>query len=121
MPGQEYVFSVNGRQPVRGYSDAKKLINKRLAEVLPGMQPWVLHDLRRTVVTGMAGIGVSHHVLDRVLNHVSGKIRGTARIYNRHEYLTEREAALDGWMRGAVRSREYPERAQTNVVAMPAR
>jgi hypothetical protein len=115
--GQEYVFSVNGRQPVRGYSDAKKLINKRLAEVLPGMEGWVLHDLRRTVATGMANLGVAHEVLDRTLNHISGKIGPIARIYKRSQYAPERKAALDAWGRHPE-ALVYPERPQTNVVAL---
>ena len=58
------------------------------------VEPWILHDLRRTV----AELGVAPHVLDRVLNHVSGTIKGVARIY-RAEYKTERQAALDTWGR----------------------
>jgi hypothetical protein len=38
-------------------------------------------------------------VLDKILNHVSGAIRGVAAVYNRHDYLGERAAALDAWGR----------------------
>jgi len=59
--------------------------------------PWVLHDLRRTATTGMARLGIAPHVADRVLNHQAGTIRGVAAVYNRFEYLAERQAALDAW------------------------
>jgi hypothetical protein len=59
----------------------------------------ILHDLRRTAATGMARLNIAPHVVDRILNHVSGTIRGVAAVYNRHAYLEERKAALDAWGR----------------------
>jgi hypothetical protein len=47
----------------------------------------------------MAALNVAPHVVDRILNHVSGTIRGVAAVYNRHAYLEERKAALDAWSR----------------------
>jgi hypothetical protein len=61
---------------------------------IPG---WTLHDLRRTAATGMARLNFPPHVVDKVLNHVSGTIRGVAAIYNRFEYIEERRAALETW------------------------
>ena len=58
---------------------------------------WVIHDLRRTVVTGMAGLGVAPHIADKVLNHQSGTISGVATVYQRHEFLAERKEALLAW------------------------
>jgi integrase len=58
---------------------------------------WRLHDFRRTGVTALAGMGFSPAVCDRLLNHVQGTIRGVAAIYQRHEFLKEREAALHAW------------------------
>jgi integrase len=63
---------------------------------------WIVHDLRRTAATGMARLNVPPHVVDKVLNHVSGKIRGVAAVYNRFEYLKERRAALDEWARYVI-------------------
>jgi integrase len=60
---------------------------------------WILHDLRRTAATCMARLSVPPHVVDKVLNHVSGSIRGVAAVYNRHAYLDERKAALEAWAR----------------------
>jgi hypothetical protein len=47
----------------------------------------------------MAGLRVLPHVVDRILNHTSGTIRGVARVYNRFEYAEERKAALEAWGR----------------------
>jgi integrase len=60
---------------------------------------WILHDLRRTAATGMARLNIAPHVVDKILNHVSGTIRGVAAVYNRHAYLDERRAALEAWSR----------------------
>src|SRR5215468_1922105 len=60
---------------------------------------WTLHDIRRTATTGMARLKIPPHVVDRILNHKSGTIRGVAAIYNRFAYLDERRAALEVWGR----------------------
>jgi integrase len=62
-----------------------------------GIEHFTIHDLRRTAATGMAGLGIAPHVVDRILNHSTGKISGVARIYNRHEYLAECRIALEAW------------------------
>jgi hypothetical protein len=79
---------------VASYSNAKRRIDARMAELLGDVEPWVLHDLRRTATTGMARLGVPPHVADRVLNHRSGTISGVAAVYNQFEYLDERREAL---------------------------
>ena len=53
---------------------------------------WALHDLRRTVVTGMNELGIAPHVVEAVVNHVSGRAKaGVAGVYNRATYA-DREA-----------------------------
>ena len=64
---------------------------------MSGVKNWRLHDLRRTCVSGMARLGVAPHVADKILNHQAGTISGVAAVYQRHEFLTEREKALDIW------------------------
>jgi hypothetical protein len=56
----------------------------------------VLHDLRRSVATGMAELGIAPHIVEAVLNHVSGHI-GIAGVYNRATYEKEKRAALAMW------------------------
>lgn len=47
-----------------------------------------MHDLRRIAATGMAGLGILPHVVEKLLNHTGGSIRGVAAVYNRFKYLT---------------------------------
>lgn len=58
---------------------------------------WTPHDIRRTVATGMAGLGVQPHIIEAVLNHISGFRAGVAGIYNRNTYKPEKRRALDLW------------------------
>jgi integrase len=86
------VFSRSGATPVGDFSSQKR----KLDEVC-GVSHWRLHDLRRTMVSGMARLGVAPHVADKILNHVAGKISGVAAVYQRHEFLKERRDALERW------------------------
>ena len=61
------------------------------------MQVWRLQDLRRTVATRMADLGIQPHVIEAILNHVSGTKAGVAGVYNRSLYATEKRAALSVW------------------------
>jgi len=58
---------------------------------------WRVHDIRRTVATRMADLGVQPHVIEAVLNHQSGHRAGVAGIYNRSRYEREVRAALALW------------------------
>ena len=113
MDGTSLVFTTNGATPVSGFSRAKKNLDAALrrarrrslglpeddeaylkALALPrSKEPpeeiaeWILHDLRRTAATGMARLNIPPHVVDKVLNHVSGTIHGVAAVYNRFGYV----------------------------------
>ncbi|MBW5439255.1 tyrosine-type recombinase/integrase [Bradyrhizobium canariense] len=91
-PNCKYVFSTNGRTPVSGFSKIKS----RLDEVMD-IPHWRIHDLRRSAATGMAGIGIQPHIIEAVLNHVSGAKSGVAGIYNKERYESQRRAALERW------------------------
>jgi integrase len=88
----ESVFSTNGKTPFQGFSKAKRQLDD-----LSGVTDWTLHDLRRTVVSGMARLGILPHIADKVLNHQTGTISGVAAVYQRHDFLDERKSALDQW------------------------
>jgi integrase len=90
-----FVFSTNGKTPVSGFSRAKERIDAYLDEA----PRWTLHDLRRTAASGMAGLGIAVHVVEAVLNHRSGTIKGVAAVYNRYSYDAEKRAALEAWGR----------------------
>ena len=87
-----YLFSLLGTKPFQEFSRAKLLLDQ-----LSGVTGWRLHDLRRTCVSGMAGIGIAPHVADKILNHQTGTISGVAAVYQRHEFLWERREALERW------------------------
>jgi integrase len=88
----ELVFSVDGKTLFQGYSKAKAKLDE-----LSSVSGWTLHDLRRTVVSGMAALGVAPHVADKILNHQTGTISGVAAVYQRHEFMKERREALELW------------------------
>jgi integrase len=82
--------------PLSAYSRAKDRLDDLIKPALPH---WTLHDLRRTGASGMARLGFPVHVVEAVLNHRSGKIRGVARVYNRYDYADEKRRALEAWAR----------------------
>ena len=63
----------------------------------PSLVPWSVHDLRRTVATGLQRLGVRLEVTEAVLNHISGSRAGIAGVYQRHDWAAEKRAALDAW------------------------
>jgi len=87
-----FVFTILGTRPFHDFSKAKRMLDR-----LSAVSHWRLHDLRRTCVSGMARLGVAPHVADKILNHQTGTISGVAAVYQRHEFLAERQAALDLW------------------------
>jgi integrase len=92
------VFDGVGWTP-RGVSLNATIIARR-REIDPKAKPipnWRLHDLRRTVATMMADMGILPHHIEAVLNHVSGTKAGVAGIYNRSKYLPEMREALRKW------------------------
>jgi hypothetical protein len=56
-----------------------------------------VHDLRRTVATGLQRLGVRLEVTEALLNHISGSRGGIAGVYQRHDWASEKRAALDSW------------------------
>ncbi len=110
-----FVFTTTGATPTSGFSHGADRLRAAMLELVKAelaaaggtaeeiekakIEPFTLHDLRRTAATGMAGLRIAPHVVDRILNHVSGTIKGVAAIYNRHAYEDEREAALETWSR----------------------
>jgi integrase len=120
----DFVFPSDSGRPVSAFSAAKRRLDEKILEerqkadpeatALPG---WTLHDFRRAGVTALAGMGFAPHVCDKLLNHVSGSIRGVAAVYQRAEFLPERKAALDAWATHVIASAERRARAD-NVVAL---
>lgn len=93
IEGCAFVFSTTGRAPLTLGTKVKD----RLDAAMKPTAPWVLHDLRRTAATGMAELGIAPHIVEAVLNHVSGAKAGVAGTYNRAAYAPEKKAALERW------------------------
>lgn len=109
-----FVFTTTGVGPVDGFSRAKARLDVAMVETLCREDPnaearrreepsaellpnWTFHDLRRTAASGMASLEVQPHVVEAVLNHRSGVIKGVAATYNVYAYAAEKRAALDKW------------------------
>jgi integrase len=88
----DYVFTTNGKTPVSGWSRAKDRLDQMAL-----IDPWRLHDLRRTVATGMQKLGVGLQVIEAVLGHVSGSRAGVVGVYQRHSFDAEKRVALEAW------------------------
>ncbi len=83
-----------GKAGFTGWSECKDRLDEALGATV---KPWRLHDIRRTVATGMAELGVLPHIVEACLNHISGHKAGVAGTYNRARYEDEMRAALDRW------------------------
>ncbi len=100
--GRDLVFGTCDG-PFQGWSNAKSALDARVLRQLQtkdkGVQlsPWRIHDIRRTVATRLADLGVLPHVVEAILNHVSGHKAGVAGVYNRASYANEKRRALDLW------------------------
>jgi integrase len=122
-----FLFVGERRKAVSGFANAKQRLDEKIMEiqrseavnrgddpeVVKALPHWTFHDLRRTGDTLMAeGLGIAPHVIEAIINHVSGTIRGVARVYNRATFAKPKRLALDAWG-GYVKG--LMERAVSNV------
>jgi integrase len=92
-----YVFGRHPQKPFSGWGVSKAALDRRIKAAGHELDPWRLHDLRRSLSTGMhERLGVPPHIVETVLNHISHKA-GTAGIYNRASYEREIRIALTRW------------------------
>jgi integrase len=100
-PKAGLVLTTTGKTPISGMSKAKAALDAAIAEQREGeaLTDWRIHDLRRTLATGLQRLGVRFEVTEAVLNHVSGARAGVAGIYQRHDWKDEKRSALDAWGR----------------------
>jgi integrase len=103
------------RGPFNGFSKAKEAL-----DTASGVKDWRLHDLRRTLATGLQKLGVRLEVTEAVLNHVSGSRAGIVGVYQRHSWSDEKRAALSAWGEHVARIVDGSEPAR-NVTAFRAR
>jgi integrase len=104
-----------------GFSKAQARIRTSLDSGLKRTagEHWTLHDIRRTVATGLQKLGVRFEVTEAVLNHVSGARGGIAGVYQRHDWKAEKRSALDAWARHLTAI--VADKRANNVVSMKGR
>jgi integrase len=110
----DLVFSTNGQTSISGWSKAKRRLDEEIAaarrtmarargedvDKVKAMPEWRIHDLRRSVATGLSNLGVAPIVADRILNHVPKKQKGQIMfVYNRAQYAKERREPIELWGR----------------------
>ncbi|HEY8005484.1 MAG TPA: integrase arm-type DNA-binding domain-containing protein [Methylocella sp.] len=94
IDGSDLVFTLNGKNRITAFH----LTKQRVDALMPDdVLPWTLHDLRRTFASGCARLGIAIHVVEALLNHKSGAIKGVAAVYNRHDYAPEKQSAVATW------------------------
>jgi integrase len=95
--GREFVFGERGGAYC-AWSYSTLRLNARIAEQQgAALAAWRIHDIRRTVATGLAELGVAPHIIETILNHRSGHKSGVAGVYNRANYAAEVKRALAIW------------------------
>jgi integrase len=116
----DYAFSMTfGAKPVNGFDKAKERLDAEMLKVSREDDPkatppdFVVHDLRRTVRTGLSAIpNISDLVRELVIGHTKP---GLHKVYDQYAYLDEKRFALDAW---AARLRSIIEPPRANVVEL---
>jgi integrase len=91
--GRNYVFGHVGKG-FTGMSHAMGKFQARMSAAGNALPHWSLHDLRRTMRTGLGRLGVAPHIAELAINHVKANLIA---IYDKHRYQTEIAAALVLW------------------------
>ncbi len=115
MAHSAYALTTTGKSGISGYSKAKARLDRIMVEIASAeagepvaIPDWRLHDLRRSVASGLARLGTRIEIIEAVLNHRGGAISGVAAIYVRHDFAVEKRAALDGWATFVIGLAEGP-------------
>jgi len=92
--GRDQLFGDRAGQGFTSWSRGKQDLDRRLGD---RVKSWRLHDVRRTVASGMIALHIPSDHVEAVLNHYGGHRRGVAGIYNVHPYEKEIQLALLSW------------------------
>jgi integrase len=119
LPRCPYVFGRRGQAPFSGWSQCKRRLDARIAEQKGApLAPWHVHDLRRSFATLAAEYGlIEPHIIEAILNHISGHQNGVAGIYNRAAYREPKRIGLQVWADWLLTTIEG-RAAGSNVVAL---
>ena len=110
--GSGFIFATRHGSSVTNWGRAKITLDQH-----SGVTGWTIHDIRRTVATGLQRLGVQLPVTEAVLGHSGGSRAGIVAVYQRHDYAVEKAAALEAWgahvtalVEGSVRGKVLPIR-----------
>ena len=92
---RDALFGDRSKAGFTAWNFGKEGLDRRLGDAVKA--PWRVHDIRRTVATGMADIGIEPHHIEACLNHFGGHRSGVAGVYNRSSYERAVAAALARW------------------------
>lgn len=122
----DHLFSTTyGSKPVNGFSKAKDRLDRRMLRCWRALgrirgedrrkaiiEPWVIHDIRRSVRTGLSGLPIPNNVCELVIAHAQP---GMHKVYDQHAYLDEKRRALELW---AAKLRSIVTPPPANVVQL---
>jgi integrase len=89
--GSDYVLPARKMQDRMIPHICESTLSVAMSKVKHGLEPFTIHDMRRTAKTLLGSLGVQPHISERCLNH---KIKGVEGIYDGYDYFEERKAAL---------------------------
>jgi integrase len=93
--GGDYLFtSTQGRKPISGFNRAKQALDAKMLAELGELPPFVLHDIRRSMRTGLSALPVPDLIRELVIGHTKP---GLHKIYDQHAYIDEKRHALELW------------------------
>ena len=103
-------------KPVNGFSKGKARLDAAMAAVLgKAVEPFVLHDIRRSMRTGLCAMpNMPDLVRELVIAHTKP---GLHKVYDQFAYLDEKRHALDLWA-ARLRSIVEPPAANSNVSSL---
>jgi integrase len=91
---EAFVFGYGKERGFSGWSKAKKALDKRISEAGHKLDPFVIHDLRRSFASGLQRLKIEPHIVEACLNHTPPKLE---RNYQTYTYEAEKRTALARW------------------------
>jgi integrase len=113
--GGDYIFTTTGHTPVQSFSFAKAKLDRAIAASGAKVEPFVVHDYRRCVRSGLGRLGVPAVVAELCLGHRQPGILG---VYDRHSYFDEKKSALSQWEKHLLSLVSPPPEEGGKVVRM---
>lgn len=118
----DFLFTTSGKTPASGFSKAKSRIDDLMLTELRReaenpekitLADWRLHDLRRSMRTGLSALGVHDRIAEMAIGH---KVQGLHKVYDQHSFLDERREALTRWERHLI---GIVEERSNNLIKFP--